>query len=129
MRIDAWIWAIMDKKKKKEKGITLLETVLALGLLAVIGLAFLSGLASTSSSRALAEERVNAKILAETQMEHVKKQGYTDNYTQLSLVGFDGYTTNITAEDHYYNLQKVTVNITHNDDIVYTLESYKVKRE
>ena len=114
---------------KKEKGITLLETVLALGLLAVISLAFLSGLASTSSSRALAEERVNAKILAEAQMENVKKQAYTDNYTQLSLVGFDGYTTNITAEDHYYNLQKITVNITHNNDIVYTLETFKVKRE
>ena len=119
----------MFKTKKNEKGITLLETVIALALLAVIGLAFLSGLASTSSSRALAEERVNAKILAEAQMENVKKQAFTDNYTLLTLDGFDGYTTNITVEDHYYNLQKITVNITHNDEQVFTLESFKVKRE
>jgi len=119
----------MGVKMKSEKGITLLETVLALALLAIIGLAFLSGLATTSTSRALAEERVNAKILAEAQMENIKKQGYTDNYTLLTLDGFDGYSTNLTVEDHYYNLQKITVSISHNADEVFTLESFKVKRE
>ena len=119
----------MFKRKKSEKGITLLETVIALALLGIIGLAFLSGLASTSSSRALAEERVNAKILAEAQMENIKKQAYTDNYTLLTLDGFDGYTTNITVEDQYYNLQKIKVNISHNNEEVFTLESFKVKRE
>ena len=118
----------MGKKMKREKGITLLETVLALGLLAVIGLAFLSGLASTSSSRALAEERVNAKILAEAQMENIKKQGYTDNYTMLTLDGFDGYSSNLTIAEYYYNLQKITVHVYHHDDEVFSLESFKTKR-
>ena len=119
----------MFKRKNNEKGITLLETVIALALLSVISLAFLSGLASTSTSRALAEERVNSKILAEAQMENIKKQSFTDNYTLLTLDGFNGYATNVTVEDHYYNLQKITVNITHNSEQVFTLESFKVKRE
>jgi len=114
---------------KSEKGITLLETVIALGLLAVIGVSFLSGLATTSSSRALAEERVNAKILAETQMENVKKQEYSDNYTLLTPDGYDGYSTNLTIEESYYNLQKITVTIYHHTDEVFTLESLKVKRQ
>jgi Tfp pilus assembly protein PilV len=113
---------------KSEKGISLIETVIALALLGVISLAFLSGLASTSSSRALAEERVSAKILAEAQMENIKKQPYTDNYTLLTLDGFDGYSTNVTVVDFYYNLQKITVTISHHDDEVFSLETFKVKR-
>lgn len=113
---------------KSEKGFTLLETILALALMSIICVSFLSGLATTSSSRALAEERVAAKILAETQMENIKKQAYTDNYTLLSPDGFDGYSTNVTVEDFYYNLQKITVSIYHHDDEVFSLESFKVKR-
>jgi type II secretory pathway pseudopilin PulG len=52
----------MDMKIKHEKGISLLETVVALAILSIISLAFLSGLASTSSARAIAEERVAAKL-------------------------------------------------------------------
>ena len=113
---------------KSEKGITLLETVVALALLSIISLAFLSRLASTSSSRALAEERVSAKILAEAQMENIKKQDYTDTYTLLTPDGFSGYSTNVTVVDFYYNLQKITVTVFHHDDEVFSLESFKVKR-
>ena len=113
---------------KGEKGITLLETVLALALLGMIGVAFLSGLGTTSTARALAEERVASKILAEAQMENIKKQAYADNYTQISLDGYDNYSTNITIEDHYYNLQKITVTVFHNAEEVFSLESFKVKR-
>ena len=113
---------------KGEKGFSLLETVLALALLAIIGVAFLSGLGTTSNARALAEERVTAKILAEAQMESIKKEAYSDNYTQISLDGYDNYSANITVEDQYYNLQKVTVTVYHHDEEVFLLESFKVKR-
>jgi type II secretory pathway pseudopilin PulG len=113
---------------KGEKGVSLLETVLALALLSIIGVAFLSGLGTTSNARALAEERVTAKILAETQMENIKKQAYSDNYSTLSVDGYDNYSTNITVVDHYYNLQKITVSIYHFTDEVFSLESFKVKR-
>jgi type II secretory pathway pseudopilin PulG len=113
---------------KGEKGVSLLETVLALALLGIIGVAFLSGLGTTTNARALAEERVAAKILAETQMENIKKQVYSDNYTPIPMDGYDNYTANITVEDHYYNLQKITVTIFHHTEEVFALESFKVKR-
>lgn len=113
---------------KSEKGITLIETVMALALMSIICVSFLSGLATTSSSRALAEERVSAKILAEAQMENIRKQAYTDNYSLLTLEGYNGYSTNVTVVDFYYNLQKITVTIYHHDDKVFSLESFKSKR-
>jgi len=106
----------------------LIETVVALALMSIITVSFLSGLATTSSTRALAEERVSAKILAEAQMENIKKQVYTDNYTLITPDGYDGYSTNLTVEDFYYNLQKITVTIYHHEDEVFSLESFKVKR-
>ena len=113
---------------KSEKGFTLIETIVSLALMSIISVSFLSGLATTSSSRALAEERVTAKILAEAQMENIKKQEYTDSYTLLTPTGYDGYSTNLTVEDFYYNLQKITVIIYHHEDEVFSLESFKVKR-
>ena len=113
---------------KSEKGLTLIETVVALALMSIICVSFLSALATTSSSRALAEERVAAKILAEAQMENIKKQAYTDSYTLLTPDGYDGYSTNVTAVDFYYNLQKITVAVYHHDDEVFSLESFKAKR-
>ncbi|HEY97361.1 MAG TPA: type II secretion system protein [Dehalococcoidia bacterium] len=119
---------ITRKLFKGEKGFTLLETIVALVLMSIISVAFLSGLASTSSSRALAEERVSGKILAEAQMEYIKKQPYSDNYSQIDPDGYEGYTANVTVVDFYYNLQKITVTVYHYEDDVFSLESFKVKR-
>ena len=114
---------------KGEKGITLLETIIALALMGIISAAFLSGLASTSTGRALAEERVSAKILAETQMEFLKKEAYSNDYTLTDPPGYDGYATALTVESFYNeNIQKLTVTVSHHGEEVLTLEGYKVKR-
>jgi prepilin-type N-terminal cleavage/methylation domain-containing protein len=116
-------------KIKSEKGISLIETIVALAILSIISLAFLSGLASTSSARAIAEERVDAKILAETHMEYIKKADYSSTYTLTNPQGYDGYTANLTVENFYNDsIQKITITIFHHSDDVFTLESYKVRR-
>jgi type II secretory pathway pseudopilin PulG len=119
----------MDMKIKHEKGISLLETVVALAILSIISLAFLSGLASTSSARAIAEERVAAKLLAETHMEYIKKADYNSTYTLTNPPDYDGYTANLTVENFYNdNIQKITITIYHHSQDVLTLEGYKTKR-
>lgn len=114
---------------KRERGISLIETIVALALLGTIGVSFLSGLATASSARVTADERASAKILAESVMENFKKQGYESSYDFTIPDEFTGYSSNVTVElQKNGNIQKITVTIRHRDRDVFTLESYKVKR-
>ena len=115
---------------KSEKGTSLLETIVALALLGIIGMSFLSGLATTSTARATADERASAKILAESQMENLKKQGYAYSYNATTIPDeYAGYSAEIDVENmKNSHIQKITITIRHHNHDVLTLESYKVRR-
>ena len=118
-------------KLKSEKGFSLIETIVALALLATIGVSFFNGLATTSTARVSADEKVSSKILAEILMENVKKQSYsiTGNYTYSIPEEFAGYSANFTVENIRNDyLQKLTFTIHHRNDDTFTLESYKSRR-
>ncbi len=114
---------------KSEKGISLIETIVAVVLLGIISASFLGALATTSSARATNEERTAAKILAETIMENIKTENYTISYNATIPDEFPGYaaTVNATTERNG-NIQKITVTVQHRNHDVLTLESYKVDR-
>jgi len=116
--------------RKSEKGFSLLETILALALLGVIGASFLSGLATSSKARMLADEKVSARILAESQMENIKIQPFLPTYTANAtiLADYPGYsiTTNVTSIGT--GIQKIVLTVEHSDRDVHVLESYKVDR-
>lgn len=116
-------------KIKGEKGLSLIDTIAAVALLGVISASFLSGLATTSTSRVTADERASAKILAETIMENVRKQPYDSTYNYTIPDDFSGYTATINAtKQRNNNIQLVTVTVHHRDRDVLALESYKVSR-
>lgn len=58
------------------RGFTIIEVLLAIAILGVIAVAFLSALATGSSIMVLADERTTAESLARRQMEYIKGQGY-----------------------------------------------------
>jgi len=64
---------------KNEKGISLIEVLIALAILGLVAAAFLSGLATASMSLLIADERTTAESLARSQMEYVKNQDYAPN--------------------------------------------------
>ena len=57
-------------------GFTLIEVLIAVALLGIIAIAFLSALTTGSAAFIVADERATAESLARSQMEYVKNQGY-----------------------------------------------------
>ena len=138
---------------KNERGFSLIEVIIALALLGIIAVAFLTALSTASKALFIADERTTAESLARSQMEYVKSQGYIDysadphgvydeitpsdsNYSiDFTAVPFDPITgvPYTPDEEGIFNgdegIQKITVTIEHPDgDEVITLEGYKVDR-
>ena len=115
---------------KNEKGFTLIEVLVALALLGIIGVAFLSALATASMGLMITDERETANNLAESQMEYVKDQDYAYSYAPAPIPDeYATYSATIDAESlEDGNIQKITVTINHQEKEVLTLEGYKVNR-
>jgi len=133
----------MVKLMKNEKGLTLIEVIVALGLLGVIIIAFLGAMAGASRAMFVADERATAESIARSEMEYIKNQPYDDtepqSYDKITpepVDGYTGYTVKIVAESLNNpddGIQKITITVYHNGDPVltsgdYTLEGYKVER-
>lgn len=121
----------------QETGISLLETLIALAILGVIAAVFLNGLAISSKTNILTDERSTAENLARIQMEWVKASDYTVNASAYTPVippvssDYAGFATDISAEPVNTpddGIQKITVTISHSDEQVFVLEGYKVDR-
>ena len=125
---------------KNERGVGLIEVLVALAILGVIAVAFLTGLATTAKAVLIADVRTTAESLARTQMEDVKDQPYDDTlpieYTELSDIPAD-FDIDITAErmdpeeDGTGNddgIQKITVTVEFQGEVKTTLVDYKVDR-
>src|SRR3972149_3613966 len=117
--------------KKREKGMMLLETIVALALLGIIGVAFLSALATTSSARATSSERSAAKILAENLMEQIKNLEFAASYTADVTIPaeYTGFSPEITVQSmENGGIQKITVAVSRSGRGIYAVETYKTDR-
>ena len=121
----------------RESGVSLLETVVALAILSVIAVAFLSGLTTTSRAVFIADERSTAESLARSQMEWTKNVDYVYDATEYSLApmpsgrDYINYSATIAAEplrNPDDGIQKITVTVKHSGKGVIKLEGYKVDR-
>lgn len=69
----------MNRKSiRNQKGISLIEVIIALAILGVIAVAFLGGLMTSLKAVSIADERSTAQSLSQSQMEYVKSLNYTD---------------------------------------------------
>jgi prepilin-type N-terminal cleavage/methylation domain-containing protein len=124
----------MKKYLKTQRGMSLLEVLIALALLGIISVLFLGSAANSSRARFQADVRTSAKILAESVIESVKKADYSSNYTAavneaLAPDEFQGYSVNLTAAYlESPDIQKITVDIFHGSTKVLTLENLKAHR-
>ena len=128
-----------------EIGASLIETLVALAILGIIAIAFLSGLATASEATAITDERGTAESLARSQMEYIKSQDYInyanpehedyalittpDSYgMEITAVPIDSDTGQPLPSGEDEGLQKITVTIMHQLESVLTVEGYKADR-
>ena len=134
------------------RGFTLIEVVIAIALIGIIAVAVLSALSTASISLIIADKRATAESLARSQMEYVKNQDYIyysesghEDYDVICVVIMvcpEDYTVEVVAEpidpDTYqpYNedagvfdyddgIQKITVIVSYDSEVVITMEGYK----
>ncbi len=69
-------WLKRPRLLRGGNGIGLLETLVALGVLGFIGVAFMTALGVGFKSTQISEEQVTAENLARTQLEYIRDQGY-----------------------------------------------------
>jgi prepilin-type N-terminal cleavage/methylation domain-containing protein len=125
-------------KLNSEQGMNLIEVLVAMGILATVGVTFLLGMSTSSKAVVTNQQNIVAEGLAKSQMESIQQQTYDpDNnppqYTVLAQIP-TGYSIQITAErldpqnDHTGNdegLQKITIAVSNGGRVVFTLEGYK----
>ena len=63
---------------KKQNGFSTVEVLLAIALLGVVAVAYLSALSTSSKALMLADEQATAESLSRAQLEYIKNQDYID---------------------------------------------------
>jgi prepilin-type N-terminal cleavage/methylation domain-containing protein len=128
--------------KDGESGMTLIEILIALGILAAVAVVFLVGMETSSKAVMVSQNRVTVESLAKSEMEYIKSQTYDDK-NDPPKYGIDpnldipqGYNVSYTAErldpkgdgtNTDDGIQKITVTVTHVGEPSITVESYKLK--
>lgn len=127
-----------------QQGLTLIEILVALGILAAVAVVFLVGMSTSSKAVMVSQESVAADSLAKSQMEYIKSQPYDHDlnhnppqYLKLADEDIpDGYDIIITparlnpdndATDDDDGLQQITVTVTRDGETVLEVSGYKVK--
>jgi type II secretory pathway pseudopilin PulG len=119
-----------------QRGIGLVESLVAIAILGVGVTAFVTDLSAGSMAVNVQNENTLAQGLAQTQMEVIKAAPYDNTgRSYLPVEAPENYTIEIAAGypagekgSMQESLQQVSVTIKHNADSVLTLEGYKVKR-
>ena len=119
----AKVWA------EDQRGLGLVETLVAVAILGVVGVAFLAALSTGAIAVREGAPKVVAQSLARTQLEYIKSHTFEATYPTVDTPA--GYFISLQVSpipDTDTNIQKITVTVTRNQEDLLTVESYKVNR-
>lgn len=138
----------MIQKLKNEQGISLIEVLVALAIIGIVAVGFLSAMTTSSRAAVKADQMDTARSLAQSVMEYIKVQKFASTYTLPSTIfvedsneflDYPGYTVGAVHTDAWRIvpstpasrdslIQTITVNISFNGKVITTLEDCKTKR-
>ena len=130
----------MYEKSRKEAGVSLLETIVAVALLGLVAVFFVNGLGTLSKSGLVLKEQALAEGAARSQMEYVKSQPYNSTAEYSAVPVPSGYSANTTitpidpatgdalSPGVDSGVQKITVTVSRGGNSLLTLSGYTIDR-
>ena len=138
------LFRAVKKLRGSERGMALIETLVALAILGLVAVAFINGLATVAKATYITEVRTTAESLTRSEAEYLKSQSYiyyTPGHGEyLSITPPAGYNIEVAVVpihpvtklpltfEQDEGLQKLTVTIRHKGETVISIEDYKVDR-
>ena len=120
------------KNLRSQKGVSIVETLIAVAILGTAVLAFIISLSVGSVATNQLDKQTIAQQLAQTQMEYVKNYPYNPiatTYPVLTPPATYSVTVGVTgASGGDTNIQNITVTVSKDGVNVLTVNDYKVNR-
>ena len=117
------------KVTRDERGLGLVESVVAVAIAGVTVVAFVTALSTGSIAVGELDQEVVAQGLARTQLEVIKGSAYDTSYPSVDTP--DGYTISIDVDSIPGTdnaIQRIAVTISRDGEEILTVEDYKVNR-
>jgi type II secretory pathway pseudopilin PulG len=122
----------MIHARASERGVSLVETLVAVAILGTALVVFMAGLSTGVLATGRADRLSTAHELARSQMENTKAQSYViAPHTYPSVPAPSGYAVTSEATDADNgdaSVQLITVEVTKAGELLFTLEGLKVER-
>ena len=118
----------LKRIKNNEKGLVLIEAIVALALIGIIAVGFLGAIGTSYKSTTLAVEMTTSESLARSQMEYIKQQPYTSIGAYDTIEHPTNYAINWTVVELATGKQEITIIVNHSGETAIVLEGYKVNR-
>ncbi len=124
-------WEKAKRLLRNEKGVALVEALLAVALVGIAASAILTGYSTGPLSIRKADRLVTARTLAVSQLEYTLSQAYVvapTSYDPITPLPADysisSDATSISGRDE--NVQRITVTVQYGGRVLFTLEGFKV---
>ena len=116
-----------------ENGASLAETLISVAIVAIAITTFLAAFSTGSLAVRKADKRVTAETLARSQMEYTKSQAYVAAPASYDIISPLPESYSITADatsisGRDANIQRINVTIRHGEEVLLTLEDFKLNR-
>ena len=124
--------ARVKNQAQDQRGLGLVETLVAVAILGTSVVAFVVALSAGSIAVGEQDEEVMAQSLVQTQLEYTKSYPYDPEATTYPTVDTpEGYTISVgiaSIPDTDADIQKITVTISRESENIMTVADYKVNR-
>ena len=112
-----------------QRGQMLIEVLIALAILGVVAVTFLSVLTTSALFLLKADRDTTANSLARSQLEYIQNAEYAEDGVYGLIDNIPGsYSLTVATEEIEVGLQKVTVSVYQAEKFVIDLSDYKIKK-